>query len=136
LILKHWEAIFQFVKYLTVGGAAALVYFLTLLVAVETFKLPHATAISIAYLSSVIFHFGANKTFTFKNRDTDVLKEAGRFFCVVLINYVITMSVVFVVVDWGGYSTYLGALLGIAATVGLGYLMTKFWVFHHKREPL
>jgi len=130
------HGLFQFVKYLGVGGSTALVYFGFIFVTVELLKLRHFSAVSISYVFAITFHFLANKTFTFNSRNADVLREVLRYILVALVNYLITLLVVFIVVDWAGYSTYLGAALAIAITVGLGYGMTKFWVFRHNRGSL
>lgn len=126
----------QFVRYLGVGGSTAILFFVILFVAVEVLQFGHLLAVSVSFVCSTSFHFLANKTFTFKSRDANVLREVTRYLCVALLNYAITLIVVYLVVDLARQSTYLGAALAIAATVGLGYGMTKFWVFRHTRGPL
>lgn len=123
----------QFFRYLGVGGSTALVYFGLIFVTVQGLHLGHLLAVSVSYLLAISFHFLANKTFTFRSRGGKVWPEVFRYILVALLNYFITLAVVFVVVDWGHQSTYLGALLAIAITLGLGYAMTKFWVFNNRK---
>ncbi|MBO9170426.1 GtrA family protein [Rhizobium sp. L245/93] len=108
-------------------------YFGVLFITVELLQLGHFLAVSVSYICAITFHFLANKIFTFKSRNANVLREASRYLCVALINYVITLAVVYLVVDIAHQSTYLGAVAAVAVTLGLGYGMTKFWVFRHNR---
>lgn len=126
----------QFSRFLGVGGATAILQFALLFLTVELLQLGHFLAVSISYIGAITFHFLANKAFTFKSRNANMLGEVTRYLCVALINYAITLIVVHIVVDLAGQSTYLGAALAIAVTVGLGYGMTKFWVFRHPRGSL
>jgi putative flippase GtrA len=122
----------QFLRYLGVGGTTALVYFALIFLTLQILQFQHFLAITISYLCAISLHFVANKTFTFRSRERRVGFEVLRYSLVTLLNYLITLAVVFLVVDWGGQSTYLGALLAIAVTLGLGYCFTKCWVFNER----
>lgn len=136
IIPRDRQTFWQFARYLSVGGGTALLYFGILVVLVQILQVPHLLAVSISYVCAIAFHFSANKAFTFRNRDTDVGMEIVRYLCVALTNYIITMLVVYCVVDWGLQSPYVGAVLAVGVTLGLGYIMTKYWVFHQGRGPL
>lgn len=130
------QIVLQIFRYLGVGGSTALLYFGLILITVQLLHLGHILAVSISYVGAVSFHFLANKTFTFASHDGNVMWEVLRYILAALLNYLITLAIVFIVVDWGHRSTYLGAFLAIAVTQGLGYGLTKFWVFNHSRRPL
>jgi putative flippase GtrA len=136
MIPRDRQSLFQFVRYLSVGGGTAVIYFVLLVVFVQLLQVKHILAVSISYVCAISFHFLANKAFTFRNHDTDVILEVIRYLCVALTNYIITIAVVYCVVDWGQQSPYVGAVLAVAVTLGLGYVMTKYWVFHQKRDSL
>ncbi|MGO4567297.1 GtrA family protein [Rhizobium sp. 2YAF20] len=136
MMLMDKQNLRQLFKYLGVGGSTVLLYLGLVFVTVQLLHLGHFWAISISYVCAISFHFFANKIFTFDSRNANVIRELMRYLIVAFANYLITLAVVFVVVDWGRQSTYLGALLAIIVTIGLGYGMTKFWVFHHDRGPL
>lgn len=123
----------QFFRYLGVGGLTALVYFGLVFVTVQGLHLGHFLAVSISYLLAISFHFLANKTFTFASRDGSMASEIFRYILMALLNYLITLAMVYIVVDWGHQSTYLAAVLAIAITLGLGYTITKFWVFNGRK---
>jgi|UPI00055F1627 putative flippase GtrA len=123
----------QLAKYSLVGGLTAAIYFSILLLTVELLHLGHVLAVSMSYTSAISFHFLANKMFTFGSRGGNVSREIFRYLCVALSNYLITLIVVYIVVDLAGGSTYLGVALSVAVTVGLGYGISRMWVFQHNR---
>lgn len=130
------QNIYQFARYLIVGGSTAILYFGLLLFSVEYLNFGHLAAVSLAYMSAISFHFLANKIFTFRSRGANVVREVARYLCVALVNYIVTLVVVFLVVDLARQSTYFGATVAVAVTLGLGYGMTKFWVFQYGRGSL
>ncbi|AYG62411.1 GtrA family protein [Rhizobium jaguaris] len=124
---------FQVVKYLLVGALTAALYFSILFFTVSILQIHHALSVSISYFCGTIFHFSANKIFTFGSKSQKILTEYLRYICLVILNYIITLIVVYLVVDVSGQSTYIGVGVAIAVTVGLGYGVTKLWVFQHSR---
>lgn len=136
MIKPDRRGVTEIATFLGVGGATAVLQFTLLFVTIELLQLGAFLAVSVSYIAAITFHFFANKVFTFKSRDANILPEVMRYMCVALVNYIVTLIVVYLVVDLAGQSTYLGAALAIAVTVGLGYGMTKFWVFRHNRGTL
>ena len=129
----HLSEVLQFSKYLAVGGSTAILYFALLIFTVDVLHLGHLSAVSISYPLAITFHFFANKLFTFRSRSAQMSGEVFRYLCVAFLNYLISLVVIYLVVDLGGQSTYYGAALAVAVTVGLGYGVTKLWVFQHSR---
>ena len=124
----------EFFAYLVVGGLTALIYFGLIALGIEVLKIDYRVAVSIAYAFAVSFHFLANRKFTFRVVDNKVIRQSIRYLGVLLINYLITISVVFFLVTKHGASTYLSAAISIIVTVGVGYFASKFWVFHNKES--
>ena len=123
----------DFMRYLAVGAATALLYFGLIFLLVEFFGLEGIWPISAAYILAVSFHFLCNKFYTFRRSGTKSLREIFRYFGLLFVNYTITIVVVHVTVNRLGYPTYVGAALAIAATLAIGYAMTKLWVFQRTR---
>jgi putative flippase GtrA len=119
-------------KYLLVGGLTALVYFGGIALATEVIHLHYHLGVSLAYVLAVSFHFLANRKYTFIAADGELRLQFARYLGVLLVNYLITISVVTFFVDGLGLSTYVGAMISIAVTVAIGYLASKFWVFHKR----
>ncbi len=124
----------EFFTYLVVGGLTALIYFGLIALGIEVLKIDYRIAVSVAYAFAVSFHFLANRKFTFRVVDNKVIRQSIRYLGVLLINYLITISVVFFLVTKHGASTYLSAAISIIVTVGVGYFASKFWVFHNKES--
>ena len=119
----------EFLTYLVVGGLTAFIYFSFVALSVEILKLDYRVGVSIAYVLAVIFHFVVNRKFTFHASDQQIFLQSIRYFGVLVINYLITVGVVWFFVGQLGASAYLGAAMSILVTVGLGYFASKFWVF-------
>ena len=122
-----------FGAYLVVGGITALIYFGLIALSEEFLGLDYRIGVSIAYVVAAMFHFLANRKFTFRVTDYQLIHQGARYLGVLVLNYLITLGVVSVFVDTLGGSTYLGAAFSIVITVGIGYFASKFWVFR-KRE--
>ena len=119
----------EFLTYLVVGGVTAFIYFSFVALSVEILKLDYRLGVSIAYVLAVSFHFVVNRKFTFHASDQRIIQQSIRYFGVLVINYLITVGVVWFFVGQLGASAYLGAAMSILVTVGLGYFASKFWVF-------
>jgi len=115
--------------FLTVGAIAAVINFSTFSLLFQMAHLNYKVAVSIGYLCSVIFHFTANRRFTFKSQGSDFFRHLSKYIVMISINYLITLAVVHFVVENLSLSPYIGVIAGIGCTVGIGYLMAKFWVF-------
>jgi len=117
------------VLFLTVGALTAVLYFSIFAYLWRVAHLHYRLAISIAYFTSILFHFTANRFVTFKSHGADFTKHVVKYLIMVMVNYLITLLVVHFVVVGLALSPYLGVISAIGATVGTGYLMAKFWVF-------
>jgi putative flippase GtrA len=124
----------SFVKFIGVGGAAAALYFGLLSLFVELLRWNYKAGVSAAYVGAISFHFFANRHFTFQAGREGVLGQARRFAAVALINYAITMAIVYASVEWLGIGVYAGTLLSVAATVLFGYAASRIWVFQKKES--
>lgn len=119
-------------SFLTVGAIAAVINFSTFSFLWGLLKINYPFAVSVAYVLSVVFHFFANRRFTFKSSGAHFMPQIRKYLVMVGVNYLITLAVMFIVVETLGFSPYLGTISAIAMTVGIGYLMARFWVFHSK----
>lgn len=116
-------------KFLTVGAISAVVYFASFTLLWKFFGLNYKLAVSIGYVLSVIVHFTANRVLTFRSHGQQLFQHIARYLVMITINYLITLAVVHLMVAVLKLSPYLGIVLSIGSTTGLGYLMAKFWVF-------
>ena len=119
-------------SFLMIGAIAALINFISFTFFWSIVGIPYDFSASIAYLCSVVFHFIANRTITFKNKNMRFLQQIGKYITMVGINYIITISIVRYVVLVLKLSPYFGIIFSIGTTVGTGFLLSRYWVFHSK----
>jgi putative flippase GtrA len=119
----------QLAVYALVGGGTAVIYFLGIAFATETLALRQVAAVSLAYAPAVSFHFFANRKFAFSAARQPILGQGVRYGFLLVINYLITASVVWASGHWLGWSVYLGAGLGIVVTFLTGFFISRTWVF-------
>jgi putative flippase GtrA len=116
-------------SFLTVGAIAAVINFASFVLFWNFIQLNYQIAVSFSFILSVIFHFTANRHFTFKNNTTKCHRQLPRYLIMVFINYFTTLIVICSVVEFLHGSPYLGNLIAIGVTVNIGYIMSRFWVF-------
>jgi len=115
--------------YLFVGGATFIIYIASIALAVKIFNSDYRIGVSVAYLIAITFHFCANRMFTFRATNDNLVDQSIRYVVILILNYLITLIVVSFCVGSLGFSPYIGAVFAIVLTVGVGYFASKFWVF-------
>lgn len=98
----------------------------------QVLRLPYMAAAALAYVASVIFHFLANRYFTFRVSGKPDLGEAIRYLTIVGVNFMATMLVTMVAVEIFKTSTYVAAVLSILCTVQLTYFAGNRWIFRQR----
>ena len=120
--------------FLTVGFITAVINFSLFTLLFQLMHFDYRIAISIAYICSIIFHFTANRYFTFRSHGANLLQHMSRYLVMVGFNYLVTITIICIVVDHLYFSPYLGVLFAIAGTVWFGYILSKFWVFRCENQ--
>jgi putative flippase GtrA len=93
-------------------------------------------AATIAYVLSAIFHFTANRHFTFRSHTAKLHYQASKYLILTLLNYTITMSVITFCIERLTLNAYFSMIIAIAANTATNYLMSKFWVFTTKKHAV
>ena len=120
-------------NYLVVGGLTAILYFMGIFLTTEIFLVNYRIGVSTSYFLAVIFHFFANRKYTFLVIGGNLKIQLLRHSTILLVNYLITFFVISFSVDIFGLSAYVGAFMSIVVTFAVGYLASKFWIFQKKR---
>lgn len=115
-----------------VGGAAAFVQFAVLATCLQVLDLNYKMAAAVAYIASVVFHFFANRQFTFKLCGNFRLKEVLRYLIIVVANLLVTMVVVVFVIEIMKSTPYLATVFSIVISVGVTFMASKYWVFNRR----
>ena len=121
-----------FPRFLLVGASAAVLQFLALAFLLEKAGFDYKIAAALAFIMSVIFHFFANRYFTFDMGGPPRLGQVVRYLAIVFINLLLTVGVTTLSVEILRWGAYVGTALSIMSTVLIGYFGSKYWVFIHK----
>lgn len=119
----------SFIKFLVIGALTAGIYISLFIFLFNVLHENYQVAVSVSYAVSVVLHFSANRKFTFKNRTSVLAQQLPRYLILLLINYVITLIVMYLAMELFHIPSYIGIVLTIAATFMLSYLLSKFWIF-------
>lgn len=112
------------------GLTTAGIYFGTLALLLSVAHVEYKVSVSLGYFMGVLFNFTANKVITFKQRNlVDIHRQLLRYLVLVVVNYLLTASIVVVTVEKFGLSPYIGVVFSMAATLVSGYLLSRLWVF-------
>lgn len=117
------------ITFLTVGGISAAINFVSFAILWKYNHIDYKVSVTVAYILSVIFHFVANRRYTFKSHGNNLWGHLKKYIVMIIINYLITMFIMYIVTESLLLSPYYGIVLSIGATVGIGYFLAKFWVF-------
>jgi len=119
----------QMATYVVVGGTAVTLYYALVYLLYERFHAHHLTAVSFAYAASVTLHFTANRNITFGATTSNTKSALIKYALLAGLNYLVALGVVAVTVQRLSMSVYIGSTLAIGATMVVGYLGMKYWVF-------
>lgn len=118
------------IRFVSVGGFSAFTQVAVLEIAVDNYNVDLKLSTTIAYFISVAVHFIGNKYFTFGRVGFPTLMEILRYSTVVFVNYLITLLVTVFFVEKLGQTVLIATLCSILATVTIGYILIRFWVFN------
>lgn len=121
--------VLAFAKFGMVGAVSAMTYFLVMWVINSILGLGYIAAVSIAYFISTIFHFLANRHFTFGAVKDCHKRQIVRYLVMWLLNYLIIIFVISICVERFLLSPYIGACYSIVFTTFTGYALARYWVF-------
>jgi putative flippase GtrA len=117
----HWQTL----RFIGVGGSAAMVYFSAALLFDRAFGLPPVWASILAYVASAAFSFLGHKLYTF-NTTGNSRAEAIRFAISAGIGFLLASLIPYLLSSYSSVYSYL-AVLVIVPTVS--FIMLKCFVF-------
>ena len=123
-----------FLKFGLIGATTATIYFLVMWIARSLFDLNYIVAVSIAYFFSSVFHFLANRHFTFGAVEDRHEHQLIRYLIMWAFNYMITIAIVRACVERFQFSPYVGVCVAVVFTMLIGYVLSRYWVFKIRRR--
>jgi putative flippase GtrA len=121
-----------FFRFLLIGGLTAFLYYSSIFFFDYLLGLEYFWAITSAYIISTLFHFLANKHFTFKSSSKIKLPQILKYLVVWCLNYLITILVVQSGYYFYRISPYISVLLSLFITTFIGYSASRHWIFNDK----
>ena len=123
----------QFIKFCLIGvlntGIDFIIYgFLT---RVLGFYFLLANIISVVV--AMTFSFFANKTVTFKNKDTGILKQYSKFVFINTFGLILNNIILFIGVRVFNLNDLLAKFGAIIVTLVVNFIGMKYWAFKEKR---
>jgi len=120
------------IKFGVVGAITAAIYFFVMWFASSILNFGYIFAVSMAYFVSTLFHYLANRYFTFSAQAGQHSWQLARYMVLCIINYITMFIVVSISVEHLGLSAYLGVCAAVVITVFVGYFLSRFWIFKIK----
>lgn len=125
VFLAHRGAL---IRYILVGILAALFNLFCFVVLNERLRIDYMLSASFAYFTATVLHFLLSRHFTFKSINA-LSYQIPRYISTALINFLITMMVVWSVVNLLLLPAVVGVILAIGASLVVGFFLNRFWVF-------
>lgn len=127
LLETGWLKTFrQFVIFVVGGGASALVDVIVTWLML-TANTNDALAVTVGFISGVALNFIYHTRVTFSARFT--AGSAVRFLIVLLFNYLLTLTIVFLLKNTMGVETLIGKIISLPVIAVSGYIASRFWIF-------
>ena len=121
--------IYPSLKYGLVGSISACIYFSAIWMLYTNLNYHYLFSIGLAYFLCNIFHFFANKKFTFKNSKDISFELVYKYIFLIIINNLFTLLIVLFTKEYLYISPYFGALISIGITFMIGYLVSSKFIF-------
>jgi putative flippase GtrA len=129
-IYRRLHNFLPFLTYSAIGVMNTFVDFTVFSTLCLTFKTPAWQANVMSYSTAVIFSFFANRRFTFRSArksSSRIIDECGRFIVVSVMGLIASSLITFFLSPTAG--AILAKAVAIPVTLGLGFTMTRIWVF-------
>lgn len=92
-------------------------------------EIDYRISVSLAYVITVVCHFSLHRFFTFEAAGQELVHNVGKYLAMLGLNYGITITTAWFVVEVLGLSPYLGVVASTAATACTSFLVMKYFVF-------
>jgi putative flippase GtrA len=119
----------QLARFIFVGVLTFGINFLTFHLFYGLAKLDYRVSVSLAYAVTVVCHFLLNRFFTFDAAEQQLVHNVGKYLAMLGLNYAITITMAWFVVEVLGLSPYLGVVASTIATACTSFFVMKYFVF-------
>lgn len=125
---QTYQNIIPFFVFCLVGGTSAIVDISSLYCLSNVLDISDFVSISISYLLGLIVNYYLHTYFTFKKSASK--SNLIKFIIVVCINYIITISLVSILVNVLLVGLILSKVITLPIIAVTGFLLSKLWVYN------
>lgn len=125
----------QFVQFCLVGGTAAIINFTIYYSFTEWLSFWYIHSAIVGFLVSAIFNFSANKLWTFKNKEKNLLavsQQLLKFSLVQVGGLIINTTIIYSLTEWLRIDYRLSWVFATAIVTFWNYGFNRFWTFKIK----
>jgi len=126
----------QLIKFTTVGFTTFGINLLSFHIFYGLVQLDYKIAVSIAYVISVISHFLLHRSITYRATEQALAHNLWKYLLMLAVNYAITLTVMWFVVNVVKKSPYIGLVATTAITAIVSFFVMKYFVFESKPKQL
>jgi putative flippase GtrA len=126
------DKLLRFLRFCTVGTTVAFIDFG--LVWLFSSRMPPLEAVSIAYFCAVCCHFLLNKTWVFRCRRSDYIRQLVEYFTVVVASWSITVVIVHLCLSTFTRNVLIAKLCALPPATSVAFLLMQFLVFRRPRK--
>jgi putative flippase GtrA len=119
----------QLAKFVFVGLATFGIYISCFHFFYGLIQFDYKVAVSLAYAITVASHFLLHRFFTFAAGEQALIHHTWRYLLMLGLNYVLSISVVWVTVEVARISPYFGVVASTAVTAFTSFFVMKYFVF-------
>lgn len=122
----------QLLRYSLVGLINTFFYAVLLFISLKSLEAPRPVSVAAAFVIAMIFQYFANRSFTFRSKQR-LGGELLRYLIAALLNYIITLVVIFIAVDCLRLSEAWASVSAGLLTAFTGYFFSLLWVFSNEK---
>ena len=131
MLLRQIKKNKKFIKFSIVGAITACIYILEIILFYNYLDFNYLYVVFFSYLSCNLFHFYANKIFTFGLTEKKIsTNKVLNYVAIILLNTFLTMIFVFFLKEIIGFSVILASIFTLFVTVLVGFYLMKKFVFN------
>lgn len=116
-------------RFVLVGGVTFLLNLATFYLFFRALRLDYWLAATLAYVITVLCHFAGNRQFTFRAWRQPIARNVARYGLALLVNYLVTLSVTWLVLGEMGLPAYAAVMCYTLANATTSFLLMKYHVF-------
>lgn len=120
--------------YLIFGFTTFVIYYSLTSLFYTIFQFPYQLSIALAYGTASVFHFAANKYFTFSASDYPVKHNLFKYFILAIFNYLIQLIIVATLFRYLSLNFYFSIFAATVFITLFSYVVLDKWVFRKDKH--